>query len=762
MRYSKDKLYSLLPAIYRLHDAKLGQPLEALVSIVAEEVSIIENDIEDLYDNWFIETCNEWVVPYIGDSLAAKIFFQPKTATITITTTHTSSTSKSAAIISPRAWVANTLGYRRRKGTVAVLEQIAKDITGWNAKAVEFFKLISVSQNINHLLLKNQLVDVRNASDLILVRTPFENSPHTIDIRSIKSETGFHNIPNIGVFLWRIQAYPVTNSPAFDHGDGKYSFNQLGIDAPLFNHPITEGDISHLAEEFNLPIILTRSILRENFDMYYGIGKSISVEMDGSPMPASDFAVENLADWTRPPPDKAALIDPILGRITFQSDKIPAIIRVSYYYGFSSDIGGGFYDRGEKYYNNIIPSNIRTYRISKKLIDAEILNSLSDAINMWSNDGKPSAILEILDSEFYEQESIDLSLPSGCLLIIRSAENQRPVLRAAQVKNHRKEKYNQKQQQQQPQQEQKVIEISGDRDSSLIFDGLWIDANLGITVKPGQLGLLQFTHCTLVPDNGSTSIAVGESNDELNVIIYRSICGKIYASLRSETRFDIIDSIVDSKSDIVKENYDGSYNRYISTDSGNSGGNTNRYRAEHGQKTQIKYDDYDNSNSSNSNAILCFKINIKGSTIFGKVNVNSISASNTIFTNRVTARRRQEGCIRFSYVPRGSITPRRYRCQPENDIINTNRYKPSSIIIYPKFTSVNYGDPAYAQLHKSVDIKIFEGADNESEMGVFNNLYQPERIKNFKSALDEYLRFGMEAGTILIDLGRQNYEGRYH
>jgi hypothetical protein len=761
MRYSKDKLYSLLPAIYRLHDAKLGQPLEALVSIVAEEVSIIENDIEDLYDNWFIETCNEWVVPYIGDSVAAKIFFQPGTATTT--TTHASRTSKSAAIISPRAWVANTLGYRRRKGTVVVLEQIAKDITGWNAKAVEFFKLISITQNINHLSPKNQLIDIRNVSDLILLGTSFENSPHTIDIRSIKSESGFHNIPNIGVFLWRIQAYPVTNSPAFDHGDGKYSFNQLGIDAPLFNHPITESDISHLAEEFNLPIILTRSILGENFDMYYGIGNSISVEMDGSPMPASDFAVENLADWKRPPPDKVALIDPILGRITFQSDKIPANIRVSYYYGFSSDIGGGFYDRGEKYYNDIIPSNIRTYTISKKSIDPGILNSLSEAINTWSNDGKPSAILEILDSEFYEQqESIDLSLPSGCLLIIRSAENQRPVLRAAQVKNHRKEKYQQQRQQQQ-QQEQKVIEISGDRDSSLIFDGLWIDANWGITVKPGQLGLLQITHCTLVPNKSSTSIVVGERNDELNVIIYRSICGKIHASLHSEARFDIIDTIVDDNSDIIKESHDSGYNRYISTDSSSGGSDRNSYRAEHSQKTQIHYDDYYNSNSNNSDAILCFKINIQNSTIFGTTNVNSISASNTIFTNRVTARRRQEGCIRFSYVPQGSITPRRYRCQPENDSINTNRYKPSSsIIIHPKFTSVNYGDPAYAQLHKSVDVKIFEGADNESEMGVFNNLYQPQRIKNFESALDEYLRFGMEAGPILIDLGRQNYEGRYH
>jgi hypothetical protein len=142
--------------------------------------------------------------------------------------------------------------------------------------------------------------------------------------------------------------------------------------------------------------------------------------------------------------------------------------------------------------------------------------------------------------------------------------------------------------------------------------------------------------------------------------------------------------------------------------------------------------------------------------------VGTISASNTIFTDTVFARRRQEGCMRFSYIPEGSMTPRRYRCQPENGTIKTNPNKARSTKnIHPKFTSVTYGDPTYAQLHKNVDIKIFQGADNESEMGAFNNLYQPQRIKNLESALDEYLRFGMEAGTILIDLGRQNYDSRY-
>ncbi len=42
-------------------------PLDALLSEIALQSEISEQDIEGLYDNWFIETCDAWVVPYIGD-----------------------------------------------------------------------------------------------------------------------------------------------------------------------------------------------------------------------------------------------------------------------------------------------------------------------------------------------------------------------------------------------------------------------------------------------------------------------------------------------------------------------------------------------------------------------------------------------------------------------------------------------------------------------------------------------------------------------
>jgi hypothetical protein len=39
------------------------------------------------------------------------------------------------------------------------------------------------------------------------------------------------------------------------------------------------------------------------------------------------------------------------------------------------------------------------------------------------------------------------------------------------------------------------------------------------------------------------------------------------------------------------------------------------------------------------------------------------------------------------------------------------------------------------------------GAEDGAEMGVFNQLRQPQRVANLRQALEEYLRVGLEAGV---------------
>ena len=41
---------------------------------------------------------------------------------------------------------------------------------------------------------------------------------------------------------------------------------------------------------------------------------------------------------------------------------------------------------------------------------------------------------------------------------------------------------------------------------------------------------------------------------------------------------------------------------------------------------------------------------------------------------------------------------------------------------------------------------IRAGADDEAEMGAFHDLFQPQRESNLRTRLDEYVRFGLEAG----------------
>ena len=86
---------------------------------------MVEGNLEQLYDDLFIETCDGWVIPYIGDLIG----YRPLHGT-------------TPQISSPRSEVANTIAYRRRKGTAYVLGLLARDVTGWPARVVEFFQLL--------------------------------------------------------------------------------------------------------------------------------------------------------------------------------------------------------------------------------------------------------------------------------------------------------------------------------------------------------------------------------------------------------------------------------------------------------------------------------------------------------------------------------------------------------------------------------------------------------------------------------------------
>ena len=116
----QDRLYNLLPALYRQLDERQGQPLRALMAVLEGVFARLEEDLGAAYDDWFITTCDDWVVPYIADLLGVRDLQDVN------------------HIPSQRRLVANTIAYRRRKGTPAVLEHVIRDATGWHARCAEF------------------------------------------------------------------------------------------------------------------------------------------------------------------------------------------------------------------------------------------------------------------------------------------------------------------------------------------------------------------------------------------------------------------------------------------------------------------------------------------------------------------------------------------------------------------------------------------------------------------------------------------------
>ncbi|MEA3278425.1 MAG: hypothetical protein U9Q81_24640 [Pseudomonadota bacterium] len=167
-------------------------------------------------------------------------------------------------------------------------------------------------------------------------------------------------------------------------------------------------------------------------------------------------------------------------------------------------------------------------------------------------------------------------------------------------------------------------------------------------------------------------------------------------------------------------------------------------------------------------------LTILRTTVFGQVLVHAVElAEDSIFTDCLCVARRQLGCMRFCYVPADCRTPRRFRCQPDlaeqvveaelrdaveaGNLVLTQEELAAEISaarerermrVHPRFNSERYGRPDYAQLADLCAEEIKRGAHDESEMGAFHDLYNPQREANLRARLDEYAPAGMDAGVL--------------
>jgi hypothetical protein len=690
MSHSPGRLYDVMPAIHRIRDVEQGGPLKALLGVIADQIAILEEDLDQLYDDEFIETSAPWVLPYLGDLIRYRPLqpIGPEQRT-------------------PRAEVANTIAYRRRKGTAAVLEQLARDVTGWNARAVEFFQLLGTTQFMNHVRPASFYApDLRQWAPLERLGTAFETTTRSVDVRHIERGHGKYNIPNIGLFLWRLGAFRLRGSPAVRVDDRRFHFSPLGVNTPLFTRPQTEPSITHLAEPINVPAPISRRVLDASLAAYYGPELSLFIEGVGiEDVCACDLSDADLGGttWAHSPPHARVAIDPVLGRLSFR-DVQTQTPRVTFHYGFSAAMGGGEYPRSATFDAELAPVQ-----------SVASTGSIQPALTARAGGG----VVELSGSGTW-QETPGIVLDPGVRLELRAADDHRPTLRAGGA-----------------------INITGGPDSEVTLNGLLIAGGpIRVPSGAGQaLRKLRLVHCTLVPglalgigsvpaSPGAPSLMIEQTGAPLEIEIDHCISGPLRVPANATVL--IRHSIIDANSE-----------------------------------NAVAYADLDGLAAGGAVSVVNSTVIGTVHTQLLKLASNSLFLARTDDGSApVRSERRQTGCVRFSWLPLAARVPRRYRCQPDLEISEqvaaTIRKSGLGAItlaerqaiqdsvtarIVPAFTSLRYPDPGYGQLRDSCPAQIRAGADDEAEMGAFHDLFQPQRESNLRTRLREYLRFGLEAGV---------------
>lgn len=719
MSQDATQLYNLLPAIYRTRDAENGQPLQALLSVMAAQASILEENIQQLYDDQFIETCAPWVIPYIGDLIGYNTVYEI-----------------GGALSGRRAEVANTIGYRRRKGTLLALEQVAMDVSGLPAAAVEFFKRLITTESMRHVRPCHSLtVDLRRGLQLDRTGSAFDTLNLTVDVRRISPRVrmvsdpdptplainlhggGKFDIPDVGVYLWRWKPFQVTQAPAFRVDERRYMFSPLGQDMPLFNYPPPRASFSRLTTRLDVPQPILRREFYHNLGEFYGPSNSVAVYADGVLIDEAKICCRNLSDcpdhsWGCTPSGMVG-IDPVLGRIQLAPDyyPVPKQLQVSYCYGFPAEIGGGPYDRTSNL-PNLNPSQFNFIA----QIGSSAAPTLGAAIAAWNSLPAGSQGLIVL-SGF---ETLDVNL-TGASAIVLPAQSQLWIL-SAQLHTPGINNFTY---------DDSCVVLRGNIDvqappaavadgastppaGQLSISGVWISGSLRIL---GEAANVQLMDCTLVPgialDRCGKAMKPGEpsitaSAAEVTLVVVRTITGPIGAAVGGTTR--ICSSIVDS-----------------------------------GSRCGVAYAAADMTSEGAD-------LHIEDSTVIGKVHVRTMElASNTIFLARraradswrgaLWCSRQQAGCVRFSFFPASAITPQQFHCLPSDSALED--------AFLPKSVTLQYGHPSYGLLSGDCPMAIWTGGDNGSQIGVYNLLQETEAVRNVQLRAQEYVPFGLETGVFL-------------
>jgi hypothetical protein len=681
------KLWSMLPAIYRTLDSPdngvTPGPLQEFCNRLGAQAAVLRRSIDRLWANQSIETCDDWVIPYIGQLLATRVLsYMPARA--------------------QRLDVAKTIYYRRREGTLGLIEELASDIAGHDARAVEFFRRlgrtrhsfdppIGLTPDLSFYTTPAKLykatpprgvieglvgpysrtpaggfADLRNAFAASNTGTAFDEYAYTADFRAGRQSIGWYNNSHLGVFIWWLYAFPVTNGTPVEHHlcPGQYTFDPTGREIPLFapSHRATEdfADNWVAPNEWELAAPVREELWRLLPPALYPDAFSIAVG-EGSAPPILDrdqFGIE-----------------PEIGRFRFKYALPAAAVEVVYHFGFSSGIGAG-----------AGPSNAG-FPPSPTTPAATVGLSFGAGLNAALQSIAGDTTISFQDSYTYPGPAAD---PGGNAtppvnLALVATSGARPVLRL---------------------QPQGAWTITGTANQAgdLVLQGLWLQGADLILAGGWNSATLQL--CTLDP---------GSADPANPGALLKGIDGLPLAPTHLYIEGQIGTLIINS---------------CITGPIQTKGG---------GAFTTLVINNSIVQAVASEPAIssVAGKAQLSRTTVLGKVSLDELSASECIFDDVATVENAQAGCVRYSTLALGHDLHSPFRCAtvlPLSDI----------------FESRAFGQPQYARVGAGADFavlpaphvqpppSVLTGAAAGGQPGAFCAEQQAQLARGLAAKLEEY------------------------
>ena len=197
------------------------------------------------------------------------------------------------------------------------------------------------------------------ATSSSLAETAYDEYFHTADFRRGVDQVGWHNIPRLGVFLWRLISFgvdqttpvPMTGCP------DQYSFDPTGREIPLFAAAARTTSASYgenwvSPQEWQLPGLISTPLLQatlsdpETIPLYSQIAPDGVTAVTNSlgifQKPGVVYVLLDIADFFDATSNRYTVF-PEIGRFHVQNPPARQQLYVTYHYGFASTIGAGPY-----------------------------------------------------------------------------------------------------------------------------------------------------------------------------------------------------------------------------------------------------------------------------------------------------------------------------------------------------------------------------------------------------------------------------------